>query len=237
MCHPKPLKHSRLSLPEIDSILMPFFEPDGKSTGDEKSQGITHLSCDETGATTKELQDSQGIGMSFRKVGGFGGEQGSVLHGSDAIVSGNEPSSGTHVLLTSAGATPEQSALGAQPNPHLKSTPSRGRRSKRIRFTGAMGDFLDGPNVWNEFAVMEAERKAQLGEEPAPLIPLAAASTFATPSTTEGEDNTREERKNSSEGQNFVVGLQEGAGEEQGSGDVGRLTRMDPGPEKATKMR
>ncbi|CAN0342251.1 unnamed protein product, partial [Laminaria digitata] len=43
--------------------------------------------------------------------------------------------------------------------PPAKPIPRCGHEAKRIRFTGAIGEFLDGPSLWGDLAVMEAERK------------------------------------------------------------------------------
>ncbi|CAN0089126.1 unnamed protein product, partial [Sphacelaria rigidula] len=55
----------------------------------------------------------------------------------------------------------------APPDPPAKPIPSPPRRlnnnpnaNKRIRLTGVIGEFLDSSTVWADFAVMEAERKA-----------------------------------------------------------------------------
>ncbi|CAM9510998.1 unnamed protein product, partial [Ectocarpus sp. 12 AP-2014] len=162
MCHAPTAKGSQLSLDQCDEILSPFFKsaPSGRvavaaaaaaATTDEEAathppgpQGDRHRD-------RQAMADPRGDCSAGGASGGAPAKSGEV----DPCSRGD-----TAAAAAADSPAPEANAVPIE-TPHR---PPRGskRFRKKIRFTGAMGKFLDGRGVWNDFAVMEAERKAGL---------------------------------------------------------------------------
>lgn len=206
---------------------MPFFEPSSNKTG--KGQVVAdiqtaeeEINCRGLGGSARQGNSQPGGGEPHRGTCPDGGSQGEQQHGrrqsgtsgnnndnnhpgAAEITNSNDDASfqgvGAGANTSVAAAAPEQATIPRPPDPVIKPTSPAGLRVKRIRFTGAMGDFLDGPTVWSDFAVMEAERKAHqleattsTGSNSSSNAPTAAA--HPAPPAVEGRDErTGEEAK------------------------------------------
>ncbi|CAM9819573.1 unnamed protein product, partial [Ectocarpus sp. 6 AP-2014] len=134
MCHAPTAKGSQLSLDQCDEILSPFFK--------SAPSGRVAVAAAAAAATTDEEEATQPPGPQDDR------------HRDRQTMADPRGDSAADSPAPEASAVPSET-------PHR---PPRGskRSRKKIRFTGAMGQFLDGRGVWNDFAVMEAERKAGL---------------------------------------------------------------------------
>ncbi|CAM9544513.1 unnamed protein product, partial [Ectocarpus sp. 12 AP-2014] len=161
MCHAPTAKGSQLSLDQCDEILSPFFKsaPSGRvavaaaaaaATTDEEAATHPPSPQGDRHRDRQAMADPRGDCSAGGASGGAPAKSGEVdpcSRGDTAAAAADSPA-------------PEANAVPSE-TPHR---PPRGskRSRKKIRFTGAMGQFLDGRGVWNDFAVMEAERKAGL---------------------------------------------------------------------------
>lgn len=225
MCHPKPPRRSRLSLNDVDHILMPFFgkQQQGKHSLEETAEATSLPNMTPEGAssgTCHSPTDPERLGDSSTAdreppgdLGNGGGALGEVR---TDLTDGRARSAmlADSAVLTEAGLSSTDEVAPripvAPPDPPAKPVPSPPRRlnnnpnaNKRIRLTGVIGEFLDSSTVWADFAVMEAERKADQesdsssknsnrSETRQPLAAAAApfASTPAAAVNQEGEDTT-----------------------------------------------
>lgn len=81
------------------------------------------------------------------------------------------------------------------------SPPPGKRKPKRIRFTGAIGEFLDSATVWSDFAVMETERKSsqekesEIQSEEPPAVATGATGAASPPVQGNGDTDGRDGKK------------------------------------------
>ncbi|CAB1121296.1 unnamed protein product [Ectocarpus sp. CCAP 1310/34] len=168
MCHAPTANGSQLSLDQCDEILSPFFKsaPSGRvavaaaaaaATTDEEAATYPPGPQGDRHRDRQAMADPRGDCSPGGASGGAPTKLGEV-----------DPCSRGDTAVAAAAAA---AAAADSPAPEANAIPSgtshrprRGskRSRKKIRFTGAMGQFLDGRGVWNDFAVMEAERKAGL---------------------------------------------------------------------------
>lgn len=161
MCHAKPRKRSRLLLSEVDHCLEPFFEgadkismPSPSGTAAPFTDGVNNHPHSELGKLDYQHQLIQ------NPWGGSGPVGAEADLGKEAASQKNDNSESSHSPATMSASINREVAT-APPDPPPKEIPRAGCRSaKRIRFTGAMGKFLDGSSMWSDVAIMEAERKA-----------------------------------------------------------------------------
>lgn len=237
MCNPKPLKHSSLSLAEIDRVLMPFFEYGNKGEALDDPSGITSHPCDVPGRIDSDIRGKKDLCSQPPEGEGSGGEESHVKLTGNTAGTNSVASSRAQESSTAGAAMPNQAPLRTPPDPYSKCSLSSRRHTKRIRFTGVMGEFLDGANIWNDFAIMEAERKAHLGEEPAIASPLATAYPSPSPNAPVENEVKQEFDMEDEKEQEYEEGRKEGHEANQGSGKVEQKMGMDRGPARATKTR
>lgn len=159
MCHAKPVRRSRLLLSEVDEILMPFFKTTPPSNIAAEAAAAAAGFTGEVKTQPPTGQDK----LDRHCQGSLSPRGESNLYGASGGPRGEADTVRGHGGLARAGGSPRDAhEVDDETTTHRppKTIPRSGRRVKRIRFTGAMGEFLDGPSVWNDFAIMEAERKA-----------------------------------------------------------------------------
>ncbi|CAM9712518.1 unnamed protein product, partial [Pylaiella littoralis] len=180
MCHARTTKGSQLSLSQVDEILSPFFKTMSNGGGDPAGADRRVAAALETAAaagTTDEYSSTQPPHRPDDRVhhrqgvpNPCGGPGVSVGGGGARGVSVDESEDERDPCCTAGG---EAAAAGVplatdsnDSRCHQRPPRRNPRRTKKIRFTGELGAFLDGGGVWNDFAVMEAERKAELHKLP-----------------------------------------------------------------------
>ncbi|CAM9275106.1 unnamed protein product [Scytosiphon promiscuus] len=162
MCHAKTTKGSQLSLDAIEEVLSPFFKPAAPAAASpEAAAAAAAIRGESTQAPERQTDQhlhhqamSNPRGGSSPKGGATGG-----VHQTEAAV---DPCS--KKAAAAMPSIPPEAITRSEVADEMPQPPAReGKRpTKKIRFTGALGEFLDGGGVWNDFAEMEAERKAEL---------------------------------------------------------------------------
>lgn len=219
MCHAKPVKRNRLLLSEVDEILMPFFETKTaasiSSTTEVEGEGATatasataaipsEVSLADEGST-QPLTGFEKKEHGLKSVSGDRGEAGpdhagggpqgqADTRGGSMQQGGPAFEIGSFRAIESALEIDEfADNLTVTERPPKVTPPSASSSSKRIRFTGTMGSFLDGVGVWNDFAVMEAERKASEAQSADSGATEARACAYATRRARDGQPTGRED--------------------------------------------
>lgn len=235
MCHPKPLKQSHLSLAEVDTILMPFFEHCNKDATNNDPAGITDQLSNKPSSTENSLQGDDDSWSQSLVAGGLRGEQGNIQQEASAAGPACEKPGGLHSPSTAT--LPQQASIRLQVDPYRKISRSSRSRMKRIRFTGIMGSFLDGESVWSDVAVMEAERREhQLGEE-SPVVSRRVNPSAPTPPHASVQMDS--EQGNHKEGWGSLTWMEEceEGRKEHSPGHEEEFKAMDRGPARATETR
>eukprot|EP00904_Undaria_pinnatifida_P013202 jgi/Undpi1/9011/HiC_scaffold_26.g11472.m1 len=167
MCHAKPVQQrSRLLLCEVDEILMPFFESSPPSS-QIAATASSAARIDEAESTQPpgEAPKLEHHPQATPNTRGRSSSSGAGGGARGAIGSAHQHSGGGSASECCSPATVEEYDASRIYRP-AKPIPARpGHEHKRIRLTGAIGEFLDGPGIWGDLAVMEGERKQQQEEE------------------------------------------------------------------------
>lgn len=170
MCHAKTTKGSQLSLDAIEEVLSPFFKPAAAPAAASPEAAAAAAAIKGATAQPPDRQNDQYLHHeAMSDPGGGSDPKGGAPGPADQAEEAVDPCSKKAAAgpnITPEGVTRDEVAdeMPQPPERHGK------RPTKKIRFTGALGQFLDGGGVWNDFAVMEAERKAELNLQQQQLL-------------------------------------------------------------------
>lgn len=126
-------------------------------SGSEPAAGVQGVTGDQPPTEGGELNDHHGLDSGEGGVGDL--HEADVGRGGLGSTRRFHPERGEELSsgFFSDGGQEEQATLTPRQIPR---TSSRARsRAKRIRITGALGEFLDGSGMWNDINFMEAERR------------------------------------------------------------------------------
>lgn len=239
MCHAKPRKRSRLLLSEIDHCLEPFFEGVGKISMPSPTATAAAITEGSNTHPQSDLDNSDCQHQLRQSPPG-----GSGPGGTDADLGGEAASQSSDNVERSQspatmGVSIDDEVATAPPDPPPKQiTRTVCRSGKRIRFTGAMGKFLDGSGVWSDFAVMEAERRANSATATTPTAPptittVAVENSHHQEVGGETEQTTtveQEEGKQSGKEEEGKGGREEEKGEKEEKSDAEGKAGEDRSP-------
>ena len=154
---------------EVDEILLPFFQHQPFCAGSSRTSPVpgSAPAAGVLAGTTGEhplggegmifdhhegiSEDERGFGFCDTGVG-LGG------HGSERRF---HPEGAEELCLADAPGDITQDISVLDPPLIIPSAiPRVGPRAKRVRFTGALGEFLDGSDIWNDLRTMEVESRA-----------------------------------------------------------------------------